>query len=345
MAAPGACVAEHVSPERYRPYELSLCPEDVEVYEAALEGLLALWDCVPLPSGTGVEFAAELADRMRRDIPELFYVGGTTVTFRGSRLRPRGVALRPTYRLGTGGAASLLDQMERSADLFLADVSGLDRYGRVLAAHDWLAGRLRYADGNRAYAHEAPGPLVYGVGVCEGAAKALKFLCDRCGVRCGVVVGEALGDGDEKGGPHAWNVVEVEGAGREPVWANVDVTFDATISHGAVRHDYLCLSDAALAKTHRRDAGEPLPVCEGVPGYYARLGLVASSASRLVRIVDTSLGRAGALEFLLPVVADDHEVLLDAVEQVLEGSRALAGHAYALYPNFDTGVFGLEVLS
>ena len=40
--------------------------------------------------------------------------------------------------------------------------------------------------------------------VCAGYAKAFKFLCDRAGIECKVVNGEA-------GGPHVWNVVTLDG--------------------------------------------------------------------------------------------------------------------------------------
>lgn len=58
--------------------------------------------------------------------------------------------------------------------------------------------------------------------VCEGYARALKVLCDRLGIPCVLVDGDALADASAgQGVAHLWNYVELDGA-----WYAVDVTWN-----------------------------------------------------------------------------------------------------------------------
>lgn len=62
---------------------------------------------------------------------------------------------------------------------------------------------------------------MYGIGVCEGISKAFKYLCDKVGIKSGIVIGNVKGEV----AAHAWNQICIEGA-----WYNIDVTFDMNLS-------------------------------------------------------------------------------------------------------------------
>lgn len=344
-----------------------------DAYDALVDGLLEYRGSVRLPRGVTMEDLDGLVDVVKLDFPELFYVGSGTVTSR--MLGPCQVSLEyaPRYRLGEKDVLSTLESMERASDEVVRELTlarpqvlpGAVAYDDhtledLATLHDWLVRHFTYADGDRPYAYEAPGPLVYGVGVCEGVAKAYKYLCDRCGLACCVVTGEAQDPGCPARGPepHAWNLVRVPSrevwwhrdeppACHDPEWANVDVTFDASLSHAIVRHDYFGVTDAAIAASHRRDASSPLPAAGASLRYYESNNLVATAATRLAQIVDFDLPRRGGAEFVMPCIWGGRPQVDRAVEHGLAKSSELgrAGRAYAIYPNYDRMVFGVEALS
>lgn len=343
-----------------------------DAYDALVDGLLEYRTSIRMPRGATIDDLRGLTDLAKLDLPELFYVGAGTATMARLGSRPVSLTYAPRYRLGEKDVLSTLDAMAGAADEALRGLAGPrrealpgeparhDQLGDLAALHDWLVRRYAYADGDRSYAHEASGPLVYGVGVCEGVAKAFKYLCDRLGVACCVVAGEARDPGRREAGygPHAWNLVRVPARTEwrcrnqpppraDDEWANVDVTFDAALSRGIVRHDYFGRTDAELASSHRRDEPDPLPTAGGSLRYYERNGLVATSASRLAQIVDHDLPRRGGAEFAMPRIWDGRAQAEDAVGRGLSRSAELgrAGRAYAIYPNHDLMVFGVEALS
>ena len=58
--------------------------------------------------------------------------------------------------------------------------------------------------------------------VCEGYARAFKVLCDRSGIPCILVVGDAQPDGESSPEHHMWNEVQME----DGLWYAVDVTWN-----------------------------------------------------------------------------------------------------------------------
>lgn len=80
-------------------------------------------------------------------------------------------------------------------------------------------------------AHECLRALVGGTGtegpVCDGYANAFKVLCDRAGIPCVTVFGNAVNKA-KAGGDHTWNAVLIDG-----VWYIVDVTFNDPILAGS----------------------------------------------------------------------------------------------------------------
>lgn len=328
-----------------------------DAYDAVLDGLLEYRENIRMPEGVGMDDLTDMLNLVKSDYPELFYVRSARIVRVGSSGRL--LALRPNYLLDERLTLAVLEAMVRETDEVVCRVRGGrsaepsgapehgDRVDDLVVLHDWLARRFSYEDDGFPYAHEAAGPLVYGLGVCDGVSRAMKFLCDRCEMACCVVSGEAWSSDDHSGasGPHAWNLVRADSGGDE-AWSNVDVTFDAGISHGIVRHDYFCRSDAELSGSHRRDEPSDLPVGTSSRSYYQRYGLTAHSARELGKIIDRWLPARGAVEFTMPDCWRTRDQLNDAVEQGMARSAALAFPcAYTLYPNYDLMVFGLEKAS
>lgn len=92
---------------------------------------------------------------------------------------------------------------------------------------DYLARQVTYGKQNDAYSQTIIGPLSKNnhVSVCEGIAKSYKFLCDKAGIPCIIVFGNAnFGSGHS--GPHAWNIVD-SGRGLR----HIDVTAELEFAH------------------------------------------------------------------------------------------------------------------
>lgn len=102
-----------------------------------------------------------------------------------------------------------------------------------------------------------------------------------------------------------------------------------------------CEVACAVVSGVARDAGD------GSLRYYERRSLVATSASRLGRIVDGGLSQAGGVEFVMPALWEGRSELGAAAHHGAGKSEELMvrGGAYALCPSYDPLVFGLEVAS
>jgi hypothetical protein len=100
------------------------------------------------------------------------------------------------------------------------------------------------------------GPLLNGLAVCEGYAKAFKHLCDAASLHCIVVTGTAISpNGGEE--PHAWNIVMVNDS-----YYHVDVTWDSILKDTNI-YDYFNLSDIEIEKDHKWDK-DVLPSCNRI---------------------------------------------------------------------------------
>ena len=148
-------------------------------------------------------------------------------------------------------------------------------YDKVRALHDYLKSNLEYdtvaassrsmTDRNVADAHTIVGALLKHKCVCEGFAKAMKYLCDKISLECYVVCGK--GNSPLAMGPHAWNIVRING-----YYHHVDVTWDNQYSDSAEipNYGYLNLSDDEIAKDHTWDR-RFYPACPSSPYNFFRV--------------------------------------------------------------------------
>lgn len=120
-------------------------------------------------------------------------------------------------------------------DHYMASLSGMDR--------------INYSDGVP-YPTEVNFALTYKKGVCFNYSLLFKELCCAFGVNCYYAGGTA-------GGPHAWNIVEVDGT-----YYQVDPTWDA--GKRPEQYRYFLISDRTMARDHTLDTPDylyRLPSC------------------------------------------------------------------------------------
>lgn len=95
-------------------------------------------------------------------------------------------------------------------------INGISRHEKLKSINDYLAANLTYDSTiSEPNIFDPYGALVNGLCVCEGYAEAFKILCDREGIPCLTVVGNA-------GGAHKWNNVQME----DGEWYMMDSTWN-----------------------------------------------------------------------------------------------------------------------
>lgn len=140
--------------------------------------------------------------------------------------------------------APLREEFYAKADDIISNVitDGMTELEKALKLHDYIVLHTVYDTegtlpdlngGSSAY-----DVLVSGNGVCEGYAKAYKYLLERVGIESIEVTSQDMN--------HAWNLVNIDGE-----WYHVDTTWDDPVPDaiGRVNHKYFMLSDEAIQQT------------------------------------------------------------------------------------------------
>ncbi len=162
------------------------------------------------------------------DHPEMFWLGAYKLSYSYSYRVSGGVytlsvsSITCTMQYDTAvyaDKASVTDYYTRMMAAFDAfEVKGYTRYEKVKSIHDTIAKQVSYDyEFTNGTAHQPTSVFLEPfLPVCEGYAEAFKMLCDREGIPCVIVVGDA------NGGGHAWNYVKME----DNKWYAVDLTWD-----------------------------------------------------------------------------------------------------------------------
>lgn len=111
---------------------------------------------------------------------------------------------------------------------YLRDLEGENDIQTIKNIHDYLVDNVEYASPSNASAdiQSLVGVFIYNEAVCEGYARAFKYLCDIYEIPCILVTGVAVNpDSANKEDAHMWNYVRLNGD-----WYGMDVTWDDNIS-------------------------------------------------------------------------------------------------------------------
>lgn len=173
-------------------------------------------------------------DSLRYDHVELFYIDFTkislrTVTYTRGRNKTYEVYLSPSEEVANyleeniQNPDSMLLEIETKSEEILKNVVG-SNYQKIQYIHNWLVDNLQY---DQTYLKENTrniyGALIENEVVCEGYAKAFKYLLDKLEIPCILVSGEAI-NSEGRQESHMWNYVQIN-----DIWYAVDVTWDDPI--------------------------------------------------------------------------------------------------------------------
>ena len=200
------------------------------------------------------------------DHPELFYIDLTKITLYtkyttiGSKTTYT-VSLTPKddkNYLADGFYSEIqvdtaINQVQQIRNSIVSRVNG-NNYNKALIVHDTLVDMLEYDQStNGINTHNIYGAFMEHSVVCEGYAKAFKYIMDSLNIPC-ILVGGVATNNASTTESHMWNYIQLDGN-----WYGVDVTWDDPVIIGGsskksskVRRDYFCKGSSSF-KLHKAD--------------------------------------------------------------------------------------------
>lgn len=141
-------------------------------------------------------------------------------------------------------------QLENVRQSVISQLTG-NTYQKISQLNNYLVDTITYDETlNRANTRNIYGALIEKQVVCEGYAKALKYVLDAIDIPCVLVSGTAT-NADGQTESHLWNYVQIE-----QNWYAVDSTWNDPVIVGggsptnAMKTEYLCKGQTTMQKDH-----------------------------------------------------------------------------------------------
>ena len=295
-------LANYVMDNQYRYYYSTLTVSARDAYDKLLQGYLKHLDSIVIRV-TSIDEAWLLHQSLCYDVPELFFI--KSVKGKYNHLLST-ATIYPEYRFDYETCFNILRQMEKQTEPFVRRISMLSEREKVKQIHDYIVRNVTYKDLEAPYSHEAPGVLLYGIAVCEGIAKAFKYLSDRVRINSLVITDDAA-DGSNQSSiavGHAWNIVYVD-----LIPYHIDVTYDYSVSNGrTARYDYFLLSDSQISSDHTFVG---TPECTSDHEFYILNGYYVDSKRTLQALAKKELRIGSPLVVKLPDFSENAEQVAD----------------------------------
>lgn len=195
------------------------------------------------------------------DIPNLFYIDfskmylniETTTNILGTKYDLY-IEAGDNYTYYSSGFSSStqIESVISSIDSIknqVCTISTGTEYNKIKTSHDWLIENLSY-DSSATNKGNIYGAFIDKKAVCEGYARAYKYILDNLGITNILVTGVATNSSGVTE-EHMWNYVKING-----VWYAVDPTWDDPIVYGGgtvsdgTKHKYFLIGSEQLTKTH-----------------------------------------------------------------------------------------------
>ena len=254
-------------------------------YDTMLEAIENHRDKVTVP-GCGQEEIFKAADAIHYDHPELFYF--TTVGLLGSEVTLYyGASAEEVAVLNRRIEEVLPRYLEGIQDSMSAYDVALRLHTRVIQSVDYdtiALNRQKAAGGPKVdqidYLRTICGVFLNGKAVCEGYARAMQYLLQKCGVECAEAVGYIRKESGEADGAHAWNILKIDGD-----YYYLDTTWDdrsntiQTVKKTDFGYGYFCITTEELLRTRDLKLNPvDMPGCVATrANYYWHNGLVLAS--------------------------------------------------------------------
>ncbi len=203
-----------------------------------------------------VDYARVVVQAFRQDHPEVFWLGEPyihyQVTYRhriwGAIHFSQRIVLCFSHRNGEKDIRLQkyrdpeiiredIVRMNDAADAILAQLPEGSRWEQLFYLNRWLTTHNAFREGEWDDSSHNPLTALLGAdaaegSVCDSYAGAMKILCDRAGIPCVLVMGEARDSAQAEAYAHKWNAVQME----DGAWYAIDVTWnDPIVESGGLR--------------------------------------------------------------------------------------------------------------
>lgn len=181
------------------------------------------------------------------------------------------ITLNLNFLYDKSECSSRTEELKKAKSKIIKGVNeDMDDFQKELYVHDYIIMNCQYKDqasGSNQYT--AYGALVNGEAVCEGYARAVKYILDDLNIENRLIIGDARGS-DDSIESHMWNIVRIDGE-----YYHLDPTWNAPVTGkgSGLRHIYFNLSDEEILKDHLNF--DDLTYCGSMDSnYFARRGML-----------------------------------------------------------------------
>ncbi len=201
------------------------------------------------------------------DYPEIFYIDITKLilttkttsigSFSTHRVELANEENSTYYAEGISSKSDLIYKEEyakKIRDKIVNNLKGYSNYEQIKYVHNWLIDNLEYdTTYKQTDIHNVYGALVNRKVVCEGYARAFKYILDGLSIENILVSGTATNSNNSTES-HAWNYVKLDGK-----WYAIDVTWDDPIIKGGgrltdkLRYQYFLKGKDEFLSNHMED--------------------------------------------------------------------------------------------
>ena len=209
-----------------------------------------------------INFAFQNAwNALRLDHPEIFYINVENI-YLTTKTITYGKKVTYEFFLNSKKDASAVKNyadnyqsvIEKKKNEIISNTSNYSNIAKVLYIHNWIVDNTEY-DVNMQSANNSNiyGLMIDNKAVCEGYAKAFKYLLDELNIPCVIICGMAT---DDNGNVerHAWNAVYLEGN-----WYAIDTTWDDPVIIGNgkltnnLKYKYFLNGSSQISKNHEQN--------------------------------------------------------------------------------------------
>ena len=313
----------------YEFYCQMMTKDEQDIYRAMYEGFRDYADHISVPVCTNKKIS-EIYEKIKCDHPEIFYIRSIKIRTRTKGMM-KDMQVIPAYRFTQEEIRFLSEGSERETAVVIHLCSGESTVRKEQIIHDYIVNKVTYKDPEAPYSHQMPGVFLYGIGVCEGISKAFKYLCDKTGIKSGIVIGNTKSETTL----HAWTMVCIDGN-----WYNIDVTYDANLSKysGDMRYDYFNVADKEISdrkplySTHE---------CMTHFGFYKRENRYASCRSELKKLLKNYTGEKISVQ-IPRLDCPDKEISEKLLDVAIENISSNGRMTVKVYPNYKMGVYTIS---
>ncbi len=285
---------------RVKYFYYSRLPEEARPIYKVLLDKAQNFDEDPVEFNASLDDVTNIFNAVKYDHPELFWLGTIRQSSTGAKTKISPIFLATREEVDD----DLQPKIDARVEDYLADINNdASDYDKLLQLHKKVIDNVDYDtltleqqqqvgnEGGIDCLRTICGVFLNGKAVCEGYARAIQYLLQKCGIECAEVVGNII---DESGQPgenngHAWNIVKIDGE-----YYHLDVTWDDGTNTKADKqqaidrmYGYFCVTTEEIERT-RNFEGTPteLPQCTATEAnYYYRNDLVVDDRGDVVNNV------------------------------------------------------------